>query len=139
MTLLMQSTSATETQTWFIYCMHSRKSSILKLSKERKKKRKRKKLERKLEVWEQNKWKKEITYENLFSKNVLADRMLLKLSRNKKDLNDVTATPFFVSFSQLPAAKKYTENRAAVMSLRSFLFREDFNSRMKKRVIVYYF
>ena len=63
----------------------------------------------------------------------------LKSSQNKKDLNDVTATPFFVSFSQLPAAKKYTENRAAVMSLRSFLFREDFNSRMKKRVIVYYF
>ena len=29
-----------------------------------------------------------------------------KLSRNKKDLNDVTAAPFLMSFSQLPAAKK---------------------------------
>ena len=32
---------------------------------------------------------------------------LLKSSRNKKDLNDVTAAPFSVSFSQLPAAKKH--------------------------------
>ena len=30
----------------------------------------------------------------------------LKLSRNKKDLNDVTDAPLFVSFSQLLAAKK---------------------------------
>ena len=30
----------------------------------------------------------------------------LKSSRNKKDLNDVTAALFSVSFSQLPAAKK---------------------------------
>jgi hypothetical protein len=51
---------------------------------------------------------------------------ILKLSRNKKDLNDVTAAPFSVSFSQLPAAKKNTENGAAVMSSRSFLFRDDF-------------
>ena len=29
----------------------------------------------------------------------------LKSSRNKKDLNDVTAALFLVSFSQLPAAK----------------------------------
>ena len=31
----------------------------------------------------------------------------LKSSRSKKDLNDVTAAPFLVSFSQLPAAKKH--------------------------------
>ena len=30
---------------------------------------------------------------------------LLKLSLNKKDLDDVTAAPFPVSFSQLPEAK----------------------------------
>ena len=40
------------------------------------------------------------------------------LSRNKKDLNDVTAAPFLMSFSQLPAAKKNTENGAALTSLR---------------------
>ena len=45
--------------------------------------------------------------------------MLLKLSRNKKNLNDVAAAPFMVSFSQLPTAKN-TENRATVTSLRSF-------------------
>jgi hypothetical protein len=33
-------------------------------------------------------------------------------------LNDVTATPFSVSFSQLPTVKKNTKNGAAVMSLR---------------------
>ena len=32
--------------------------------------------------------------------------LLLKMSQNKKDLNDVTAAPFLVSFSQLPAAIK---------------------------------
>ena len=51
----------------------------------------------------------------------------LKSSRNKKELNDVTAAPFSVSFFQLPAAKKTTENGAAVTSLRSFLFRDDFS------------
>ena len=35
---------------------------------------------------------------------------------------------FRVSFSQLPAAKKHTQNGAAVTSLRSFLFRDDFTS-----------
>ena len=39
------------------------------------------------------------------------------------DLNDVTAAPFSMSFSQLPAAK----NGAAVMSLRSFIQRRDFS------------
>ena len=39
----------------------------------------------------------------------------LKLSRNKKDLDEFTAAPFSVSFSQLPAAKKkHTKNGAAV-------------------------
>ena len=50
----------------------------------------------------------------------------LKSSRKKKSLNDVTATPFSVSFSQLPDAKKNTENGAAVTSLRPFLFRDNF-------------
>ena len=34
-----------------------------------------------------------------------------------------------MSFSQLPAAKKHTENRAAVMSSKSFLFRDDFRKK----------
>ena len=55
----------------------------------------------------------------------------LKLSRNKKDLNDITAAPFSVSFSQLPAAKK-NKNGAAVTSLRSFLFRDDFITVIKR-------
>ena len=32
---------------------------------------------------------------------------LSKSSRNKKDLNNVTAAPFLMSFSQLPAAKRH--------------------------------
>ena len=53
---------------------------------------------------------------------------LLKSSRNKKDFNDVTAAWFSVSFSQLPAAKKPTKNWAAVTSLRSFLFCDNFST-----------
>ena len=53
---------------------------------------------------------------------------ILKLSRNKKNLSNLSTPPFSVSFSQLPAAKKHTENEAAVTSLRSFLFRDDFNN-----------
>ena len=49
----------------------------------------------------------------------------LKSSRNKKDLNDVTAALFSVSFSQLPAAQKTTKNKAAVTSLSS-IFRDNF-------------
>ena len=41
---------------------------------------------------------------------------LVKSSQNKKELNDVTAALFLVSFSQLPAAKN-TKNGAAVTSL----------------------
>ena len=53
-------------------------------------------------------------------------KYVLKSSRNKKDVNDVTAAIFWVSFSQLPAAKKTPKNGAAVTSLRSFLFCDDF-------------
>ena len=41
------------------------------------------------------------------------------------DLNDVTAAPFSVSSSQLPAAKKNTQNGAVVTSLRSFLLHDE--------------
>ena len=58
----------------------------------------------------------------------LKQTLLLKSSRNKKDLNDITAAQFLVSFSQLPAAKK-NENGAAVTLLRPFLFRDDFRKR----------
>ena len=50
----------------------------------------------------------------------------LKSLRNKKDFNDFTAAPFLVSFSQLPPAKKNTKKGEVVMSLRSFLFRDNF-------------
>ena len=40
-------------------------------------------------------------------------------------LNAVTAAPFLVVFSQLPAVKK-TENGAAVTSLRKFVRSSDF-------------
>ena len=42
-------------------------------------------------------------------------------------LNDVTAGPFSVFSSQLPAAKN-TKNGAAVTSLRTFVQRRDFRS-----------
>ena len=60
----------------------------------------------------------------LMSQNIFA--ICLKLSLNKKDLDDVTAVPFSSSFSRLPAAKKHTKNGAAVTSLRSFLFCDNF-------------
>ena len=44
--------------------------------------------------------------ENSYNTNIKLV-MLLKSSRNKKDLNDITAAPFSVSFSQLQAAKKH--------------------------------
>ena len=53
----------------------------------------------------------------------------LKSSQNKKDLNDVTAAPFLVSLSQLPTANKNTDNGAAVTSLGSFLFCDDFSQK----------
>ena len=47
---------------------------------------------------------------------------LLKASRNKKDLNDVTAAPFSVFFCCWQLRKRHG---TAVTSLRSFLFRDD--------------
>ena len=44
----------------------------------------------------------------------------LKALLHTNVLNDVTAAPFLVSFSQLPAAKKH-RNGAAVTSLRTFV------------------
>ena len=60
--------------------------------------------------------------------HIYSQTRVLKLSRNKKDTNDITAAPFSVSFSQLPAAKKTTKDGAAVTSLRSFQFRDDFRN-----------
>ena len=50
----------------------------------------------------------------------------VKLSRNKKDLNDVTVAPFLVFFScwQL---RKTQKTGAAVTLIRSFLFHDDFS------------
>ena len=42
----------------------------------------------------------------LMEVHIYSQTRVLKLSRNKKDTNDITAAPFSVSFSQLPAAKK---------------------------------
>ena len=53
---------------------------------------------------------------------------LLKSSRNKKGLNDVTAAHFLVFFSA-GSWEKDTENWAAVTAWRPFLFREDFNGK----------
>ena len=54
--------------------------------------------------------------------NIFHLLILIKLSLNKKDLNDVKAALFLVSFSQLPAAEKPENQAAAVTSLRSFIF-----------------
>ena len=43
---------------------------------------------------------------------------VLKSSRNKKGLNDITAAPFLVLVAE--------KNGAAAMSLRPILFRDDF-------------
>ena len=52
------------------------------------------------------------TYLARYSSHVVISKLgrlenYLKSSRNKKDLNYVTAARFSVSFSQLPAAKKH--------------------------------
>ena len=54
--------------------------------------------------------------------------LLLKLSRNKKDLNDVAAAPVLVSFSQLPAVKKHTKKRGSCDVIKVLLICDDFNS-----------
>ena len=43
----------------------------------------------------------------LFTPLLYCASVILKLSQNKKDLNDITAALFSVSFSQLPVANKY--------------------------------
>ena len=43
---------------------------------------------------------------------------LLKSSRNKKDLNDITAAPFLVSFLLLAAEKKNAKNGETVTSFK---------------------
>ena len=58
----------------------------------------------------------------------------LKSSQNKKDLNEVTAAPFLVSFSQLLAAKQNTQNGAAVTSVRSFIFPDDFRKKCQAQI-----
>ena len=57
----------------------------------------------------------------------IPDSRVLKSSQNKKDLNDVTAALFSVFFAA-GSWEKDTENGAAVTSLKSFLFRDDFNT-----------
>ena len=61
---------------------------------------------------------------------------ILKSLLRTNVLNDVTATPFSVSFSQLPAVKKPTENSAAVTSLRTFVFRYGFNKKVISKLMV---
>ena len=51
----------------------------------------------------------------------------LKSSPNRKDLNNFTASPFSVAFLVAGNWEKDTKNRAAVKSLKSFLFCNDFN------------
>ena len=58
---------------------------------------------------------------------------LLKLSQNKKDPNDVTAALFSVGFFAAGSWEKDTKNGAAVTSLRSFLFRDNFR-KWKRRI-----
>ena len=59
---------------------------------------------------------------------------MLKSSRIKKDPNDVIAAPFSVFFAA-GSWEKDTENGAAVISLRSFLFRDDFSLYLSWRCI----
>ena len=53
---------------------------------------------------------------------------LLKFSRNKKDLNDVTAAPFWVVFFDAGSWEKDIKTGAAVTSLKSFLFCDNSSS-----------
>ena len=56
---------------------------------------------------------------------LMYDHLLLKSSWNKKGFNDVTAALFSVFFAA-GSWEKDTKNRAAVTSLSSFLFCDDF-------------
>ena len=60
----------------------------------------------------------------------------LNSSQNKKSLNDVTAAPFSVSFSQLPAAKKH-QNRGSCDVIRPFLFRDNFTKCIKTPILYF--
>ena len=68
------------------------------------------------------------------NKQKLELELVLKLSQNKKDLNYFTAALILVSFFSAASSKKNTEKRAAVTSLRSFLFRDDFTVSFKRTV-----
>ena len=63
----------------------------------------------------------------------IAEHFKLKICRVLKTLlctnvlNDVTAAPFMVSFSQLLAVKKGTKKGAAVTSLKTFVRSSAFN------------
>ena len=57
----------------------------------------------------------------------VGDFFVLKLSQNKKDLNDVTAALFLVGFFAAGSWEKERESGAAATSLRSLLFRDDFS------------
>ena len=52
----------------------------------------------------------------------------VKSSRNKKGLNDVTAAPFLVGFFAAGSWEKDTKNGAVGMSLRPFLFCDNFSN-----------
>ena len=53
-----------------------------------------------------------------------------------KILNDVTAPPFSMSFSQLLAVKKDTQNGTAVTSLRQFVGKSAFSMFVFNRVFM---
>ena len=50
-----------------------------------------------------------------------------KVVTKKKDFNDVTAAPFSMCFFAAGSWENDIENWAAVMSVRSFLFRDNFS------------
>ena len=62
--------------------------------------------------------------------NYLKQAFPLKILLRTNILNDVTAAPFSMSFSQQPAVKN-TENGAAVTSLRTFVRSSDFSKYSK--------
>ena len=56
--------------------------------------------------------------EELFLASIMKPAELIKSSRNKKDLNDITAAPFFVvSFSAASSKKRTIKNGAAISPL----------------------
>ena len=63
----------------------------------------------------------------VLSANYFHILIFLKSSRNKKDFNDVSAVPFLVSFSQLPAAKKKHQRGGSCDVIKVLLICDDFN------------